>query len=98
MAPPGTLFLCILAKTLQHKAAPGAFHRWICIYNFTDTFAVGFFHAACWRKRVFWKAISLHFRSAGCWLPPNLQGSFAATDRSNLEGAEFAFDGNKETH
>jgi len=31
-------------------------------------------------------------------LPPNLQGSFAATDRSNLEGAELAFDGNKETH
>jgi len=30
-------------------------------------------------------------------LPPNLQGSFAATDRSNLEGADFTFDGNKET-
>jgi hypothetical protein len=31
-------------------------------------------------------------------LPAHLQASFAATDRSNLEGAEFAFDGNKETH
>jgi hypothetical protein len=45
--------------------APGAFDRWICIYNFTDNFAVAFFHAVCSRKRVFWKAISLHFRSAG---------------------------------
>jgi hypothetical protein len=81
MASPGTLFLCILAKTLRHTAAPGAFHRWICIYNFIDTFAVGFFHAACWRKRVFWKAISLHFRSAGCSVAPK----FARVLRSNRQ-------------
>jgi hypothetical protein len=79
MASPGTLFLfVVLAKTLHHTVATEPFDHWICMYNSTDTFAVGSFHAVYSRKRLFWKAISLHFRSAGCSVVPKFARVFCS--------------------